>query len=61
MPRHYKAKGVIQMDRTELEKAFNYRVETGCGLREAAKRFGVKRATLHVRGLLIAFLFFFLR
>lgn len=51
MPRTYIAKGILQMDRTALEKAFNYCVESGCSIREAARKFDVKRTTLQVRGI----------
>ena len=52
MPRTYVAKGLIQLDRTNLEKAFYYRIETGCSIREAASKFDVKIMTLQV-GLMI--------
>ena len=48
MPRTYLKKGVITMDREDLEKAFNHRVETGCSIRVAANQFGVKPTTLMV-------------
>ena len=51
MPRTYIAKGLVQLDRTNLEKAFYYRIETGCGVREAAQKFDVKRTTLQVSGI----------
>ena len=52
MPRTYIAKGLIQLDRTNLEKAFYYRLENGCSVREAATKFNVKIMTLQV-GLMI--------
>ena len=48
MPRTYISKGVLQMDRTGLKKAFYYRVETGCSLKEAAEKYDVKIMTLQV-------------
>ena len=48
MPRTYVKKGVITMDREDLEKAFNHRVETGCSIRAASTQFGVKPTTLQV-------------
>ena len=48
MPRNYQKKGVLNLDRADLEKAFNHRVETGCSIRAAAIQFGVKTTTLMV-------------
>ena len=48
MPRIYKAKGILQTDRTALEEAFNYRVSTNCSIRAACAQFGVKVMTLQV-------------
>ena len=41
-------KGQRQTERTALKEAFQYRVETGCSIREACKKFGVKVMTLQV-------------
>ncbi|XP_064083262.1 uncharacterized protein LOC135199283 [Macrobrachium nipponense] len=46
MPRTFVPKGERQTDRTALKEAFQYRVETGCSIREACKKFGVKVMTL---------------
>ena len=48
MPRNYVRVSNKQLDRTNLEKAFKYRVETGCSLKVAAEMFGVKKTTLTV-------------
>ena len=36
------------MDRTNLEKVFNHRVESGCSMKVAAEMFEVKKTTLVV-------------
>ena len=48
MPRNYVPKSEKQLDRTNLEAAFKYRVETGCSVKVAADHFGVKKTTLMV-------------
>ena len=48
MPRIYRPKGILTTDRTNLEKAFYHRVETGCSIRAACEMFGVKSSTLGV-------------
>ena len=48
MPRTYKKQNILSFDREAVEKAFNYRIETGCSLRLAAAKFGVKPSTLQV-------------
>lgn len=48
MPRKYVRKGQKQLDRTNLEAAFNHRVESGCSMKVAAEKFGVKKTTLVV-------------
>ena len=48
MPRKYTRVSEKQFDRTNLEKAFNHRVESGCSLKVAADLFGVKKTTLVV-------------
>ncbi|KAG0722825.1 Jerky -like [Chionoecetes opilio] len=37
---------ILTTDRTNLEKAFNHRIETGCSIRTACNLFGVKVSTL---------------
>ena len=54
MPRNYKKKGTIQTDREGLEKAFNYRVRTGCSIRAACTMFEVRPTTLQVRKTCVA-------
>ncbi|KAK4314175.1 hypothetical protein Pmani_014508 [Petrolisthes manimaculis] len=46
MPRQRPRTSNKQMDRTDLEKAFNHRVQTECSHKEAAEKFGVKKTTL---------------
>ncbi|KAK4325093.1 hypothetical protein Pmani_004249 [Petrolisthes manimaculis] len=46
MPRQRQRTSNKQMDRTDLEKAFNHRVKTQCSHKEAAEKFGVKKTTL---------------
>ncbi|KAK4310487.1 hypothetical protein Pmani_017953 [Petrolisthes manimaculis] len=46
MPRQRQRTSNKQMDRTDLEKAFNHRVQTECSHKEAAEKFGVKKTTL---------------
>ncbi|KAK4287135.1 hypothetical protein Pmani_039791 [Petrolisthes manimaculis] len=46
MPRQRQRTSNKQMDRTDLEKAFNHRVKTECSHKEAAEKFGVKKTTL---------------
>ena len=46
MPRRFVSKGILQTDRTNLEKAFNYRVEHGGSLKAVAEMFEVKSSTL---------------
>ena len=46
MPRTYVKKGVITMDREDLEKAFNHRVETGCSIRVAATQFALSSVSV---------------
>ena len=48
MPRNYQPKNLITTDRTNLEKAFYHRIETGCSIRTACDMFGVKISTLGV-------------
>lgn len=48
MPRNYQPRNILTTDRTNLEKAFNHRIETGCSIRTACKLFGVKASTLGV-------------
>ena len=48
MPRTYTRTSEKQMDRTNLEKAFYHRVNTGCSIQKAAVEFGVKKTTLMV-------------
>ena len=48
MPRQFVSQNMLQTDRTALEQAFNYRVETGCSIRKACKEFNVKIMTLQV-------------
>ncbi|KAG0719895.1 hypothetical protein GWK47_049552 [Chionoecetes opilio] len=40
------AENILTTDRTNLEKAFNHRIETGCSIRTACNLFGVKVSTL---------------
>ncbi|KAG0728855.1 hypothetical protein GWK47_031599 [Chionoecetes opilio] len=40
------ARNILTTDRTNLEKAFNHRIETGCSIRTACNLFGVKVSTL---------------
>lgn len=56
MPRTYVAKGILQMDRTDLERAFYYCIESGCSIREAARKYDVKRTTLQVRRIVFSLL-----
>ena len=56
MPRKYALKGVRQMDRTNLEAAFNHRVQSGCSMKVAADMFGVKKTTLVVSLQIIHFI-----
>ncbi|KAG0718370.1 hypothetical protein GWK47_052546 [Chionoecetes opilio] len=44
MPRNYQPRNILTTDRTNLEKAFNHRIETGCSIRTACNLFGVKDA-----------------
>ncbi|KAG0713848.1 Jerky -like [Chionoecetes opilio] len=46
MPRNYQPRNILTTDRTNLEKAFNHRIETGCSIRTACNLFGVKVSTL---------------
>ncbi|XP_064077656.1 uncharacterized protein LOC135195324 [Macrobrachium nipponense] len=46
MPRNYQPRNILTTDWTNLEKAFNHRVETGCSIRTASNLFGVKPSTL---------------
>ncbi|XP_068205548.1 uncharacterized protein [Palaemon carinicauda] len=46
MPRNYMPKNILTTDRTNLEKAFYHRLETGCSIRTACNLFGVKVSTL---------------
>lgn len=46
MTRTYTRTSERQMDRTNLEKAFYHRVNTGCSIQKAAVEFGVKKTTL---------------
>ena len=48
MPRYYKPKHIKQTDRTNLEKAFKYRVDTKCSIRTACAKYDVKAMTLQV-------------
>ena len=48
MPRNYQPKNILTTDRTNLEKAFYHRVETGCSIRTACELFDVKGSTLGV-------------
>ena len=48
MPHNYKPKNILTTDRTNLEKAFNYRLETNCSIRTVCNLFGVKPSTLGV-------------
>ena len=48
MPRKFVSKGLLTTDRTDLEKAFYYRVENGGSIKAAAEKFGVKNSTLGV-------------
>ena len=56
MPRRYVSKGIRQMDRTNLEAAFKYRVESGCSMKAAAEKYGVKKTTLVVSLQIIYFI-----
>ena len=56
MPRKYVLKGVRQMDWTNLEAAFNHRVQSGCSMKVAADMFGVKKTTLVVSLQIIHFI-----
>ncbi|XP_045110895.1 uncharacterized protein LOC123504448 [Portunus trituberculatus] len=42
MPRTFVPKGERQTGRTTFKEAFQYHVETGCSIREASKKFGMK-------------------
>ncbi|XP_068212645.1 uncharacterized protein [Palaemon carinicauda] len=46
MPRNYQPRNILTTDRTNLEKAFYHRLETGCSIRTACNLFGVKVSTL---------------
>ena len=59
MPRKIVPTGHRTMDRTNLEAAFKHRVATGCSLKQACEKFGVKKMTLSV-SILAAELTYFL-
>ncbi|KAG0720425.1 hypothetical protein GWK47_048529 [Chionoecetes opilio] len=46
MPHKFTSMGKCETNRTNQEKAFNYRVKTKCSIREASDKFSIKSRTL---------------